>query len=244
MAGNVLWHIRISHYNEKARWGLDRKRVPHVRRAPLPGLHPVVALAVSGHPTLPVLRLNGRTISDSSAILAALDEAVPEPPLYPADPAERARAVALEDWLDEELGPAIRRLAFVHVLEDREAGPAFAAGPGGERQAALMRSGWSLTRPMVQRYYGASGDGARTGEAAMRATLDRLEREVRPSGYLVGDAFSVADLTAAALLGPLTRPPGFPSSGQPVPASLAPLWDELAAHPAARWAREIYVTHR
>ena len=32
----VLWHFRISHFNEKARWALDWKRVPHVRRAVLP----------------------------------------------------------------------------------------------------------------------------------------------------------------------------------------------------------------
>ena len=28
----VLWHFPISHYNEKARWALDWKRIPHVRR--------------------------------------------------------------------------------------------------------------------------------------------------------------------------------------------------------------------
>ena len=30
--------------------------------------------------------------------------------------------------------------------------------------------------------------------------LDRISRELQPSGYLVGEAFSVADLTAAAML--------------------------------------------
>ena len=29
----VLWHFPISHYNEKARWALDWKGIPHVRRA-------------------------------------------------------------------------------------------------------------------------------------------------------------------------------------------------------------------
>ena len=33
----VLWHIEISHYNEKARWALDYKGVEHERRAPTPG---------------------------------------------------------------------------------------------------------------------------------------------------------------------------------------------------------------
>jgi len=33
MAPPALWHFPISHFNEKARWALDWKRIPHVRRA-------------------------------------------------------------------------------------------------------------------------------------------------------------------------------------------------------------------
>ena len=35
----VLYHLKVSHYNEKARWALDYKGVPHVRRAAIPGRH-------------------------------------------------------------------------------------------------------------------------------------------------------------------------------------------------------------
>ena len=34
----VLWHFTFSHFAEKARWALDFKGVPHVRRALVPGL--------------------------------------------------------------------------------------------------------------------------------------------------------------------------------------------------------------
>ena len=56
-------------------------------------------------PTLPVMELDGRTVGDSTAIIAALEERQPDPPLYPSDPVERARALALEDWFDEQPGP-------------------------------------------------------------------------------------------------------------------------------------------
>src|SRR2546430_16684269 len=46
--------------------------------------------------------------------------------------------------------------------------------------------------------------------ARVRAGLDRIVAELGPSGHLVGDAFSVADLTAAALLSPIVLPPEFP----------------------------------
>src|SRR4051812_13009382 len=116
----TLWHIELSHYNEKARWALDYKGIPHVRRAPLPGLHGPVAMAVSrsAHRKLPVLVLDGRRVADSTAIIAALEEYRPEPPLYPADPADRRRALEIEDYYDETLAPAIRRLNFHHSLDD------------------------------------------------------------------------------------------------------------------------------
>ncbi len=40
---SVLWQVQVSHYVEKVRWALDYKRIPHVRRSLLPGLHAVKA---------------------------------------------------------------------------------------------------------------------------------------------------------------------------------------------------------
>jgi hypothetical protein len=49
-----------------------------------------------------------RAIGDSTHIIAALEERYPEPPLYPGDAAALHRALALEDYFDEQLGPALR----------------------------------------------------------------------------------------------------------------------------------------
>jgi glutathione S-transferase len=66
------------------------------------------AWRATGQGKLPVLWLDGRAIADSTRIIAALQERYPEPPLYPSDPAARGRALALEEDLDETLGPAVR----------------------------------------------------------------------------------------------------------------------------------------
>src|SRR3954470_22416614 len=117
----VLWHIEVSHYNEKARWALDWKRVPHRRRAPMPGvLHPVVALAKTRKPLLPILDVDGRTIGDSTTIIQTLEGRNPDPPLYPEDPALRARALELEDFFDVEVAPHMRRLMFWEMSRDPE----------------------------------------------------------------------------------------------------------------------------
>ncbi len=75
----VLWQLQISHYNEKVRWALDHKRIDHVRRSLLPGLHILVARRLSGGSTTPVLTLDGRSIGDSTAIIAALEQRWPSP---------------------------------------------------------------------------------------------------------------------------------------------------------------------
>src|SRR5919202_6681449 len=100
-AAPVLWHLEISHYNEKARWALDHKGVAHIRRAVTPGLQELTARRLRAGRTVPVLEMDGRAIGDSTKIVEAIELRWPAPPLYPADPEQRRRALDLEDYFDE-----------------------------------------------------------------------------------------------------------------------------------------------
>jgi glutathione S-transferase len=244
--GVVLWHLEISHYNEKARWALDYKRIPHRRKVPIPGLHGLRALVLTrgAHRRLPVLELDGRRIGDSTAIIAALEEYQPEPPLYPRDLAERARALELEDWFDEQLAPALRLFVWHHTLADDDAVNAALftrPSPGRER---LMR----LTGPVMGRALRADlGINETTAKAAREqlfAAMDKLESELQPSGYLVGDGFTVADLTAAALFTPLLTPPQRPYAPRTVAPAVREARAELSARPGGEWVTEMYARHR
>jgi glutathione S-transferase len=84
---------------------------------------------------------------------------------------------------------------------------------------------------------------AEVARGKILAAFDRIEAELEPSGYLVGDRFTVADLTAAALLSPIVRPQEFPYRAF---ASLEPVAgrDALTVRPAFRWVAEIYRRHR
>src|SRR5687768_18176343 len=86
----VLWHLEISHYNEKARWALDYKGIEHVRRAVTPGLQELTARRLRAGRTTPILETQGRAIGDSTKIIEEIERRWPEPPLYPADPTERS----------------------------------------------------------------------------------------------------------------------------------------------------------
>ncbi len=245
----ILWHIPISHYNEKVRWALAYKGVEHERRAPMPGAHMAVALWLTRGTTktFPVIELDGERIGDSTAIIAALEERYPEPPLYPSDPAERARALALEDFFDEELGPHARLLAFHHAIRHRESLAHVGAGylPARVRDSGPARAAFaSFATGFVRLRYGvASEDAAGAAEQRVLAALDRLEAELGEDEYMVGDDFSVADLTAATLLYPLAQPSEGPAL-PPTPPSLEPVLAQLAERPGIRWAREMFRRHR
>jgi glutathione S-transferase len=243
----VLYHIEISHYNEKARWALDYKRVPHERKAPPPILHTFWALAMTRKPTFPVLRLNGKAIGDSTRIIETLEREYPEPPLYPEDPVERRRALDLEDFFDEELGPYIRRWIFHEGLQDLTVGE-FVDGALGNAPAPV-RTMMRATGPVVSRglrlRYGINPETAAAAREKTRAAFDRIEEEVLPSGYLVGDRFSVADLTAAALTFPIVRPPEAPHRFEGrLPDEVNRVRDELSTRPSFQWVEEIYRKHR
>lgn len=241
----LLWHIPLSHFSEKVRWALDYKRVAH-RRQVLGADYLFRAWWATGHGTLPILFLDGRAIGDSTHIIATLEHRHPDPPLYPADPAARQRALALEDYFDEQLGPALRA-AFVTPLFRHDPDLALRALTTGMPEHAY-RQLRPLSRifPAFYRFRHTITDANLDADrGTVNDALDRIEQERQGREYLVGDAFTVADLTAAALLSPLLQPPEIQ---YPLRITLPPYLQDYRAtllrHPATQWATGIYRSHR
>ena len=246
----VLWQIDISHYSEKVRWALDYKGVDHVRRTPLPGTHIPIALVMTrgAQPTFPVMQIDGRTIGDSTAIIAALEERYPEPPLYPADPEERARALELEDYFDEQLGPHARLLPFYELIQEPELFAELAADavPGPLSKAKPVVGAYA--RAYTSLRWGAnSSEDAERARAGIVAAMDRLDAELAQGNgeFLVGDSLSVADVTAASLFYPLVVPPEGPLSADlPTPPALDRFRESLSDRRGYRWVEDTFRRHR
>jgi glutathione S-transferase len=246
----TLWQIDISHYSEKVRWALEHKGVDHIRRSVLPGTHIPIALVLTrgAQPTFPVMQIEGRAIGDSTEIIAALEAKHPDPPLYPIDAEERARAVELEEWFDENLGPHTRLLPFYELIQEPEL---FA-----EVAAAAVAGPLGKAKPVVGAYaraYASIRWGANDSEEAERAregivaALDKLEAELeKGSGeFLVGDSLSVADITAASLFYPLVVPPEGPLPTElPRPPAFERFRQSLSDRRGYRWVEETFRRHR
>src|SRR5439155_17326992 len=168
--------------------------------AAMPGRHRAIAKELTGGATFPVLVIDGAPIGDSTRIIEELEWRYPDPPLYPADAGDWRRALELEDFFDEELGLFVRLLFLHHVLPDS----GLTLGAFAPDLKPLRRLTARLTFPWVRRRIaGGFGIDERSVAAAhdrLRTAGDRFRAELQPSGYLVGDGFTVADLTLASLV--------------------------------------------
>lgn len=241
-----LLQFRHSPYNEKVRWALDLKQVPHRRRRLLPAPHLRTVRRLTGRTTTPVLLHDGQALDGSARIIEWLEARHPSPPLLPADPAQRAEALRIQRWFDEDLTPRIRRTVLDALLRN----PFYFARVFAQGAPAWQRWAYAclvpLAAPLVRRGNGIAGAASvEDGHRAARAALDFVAEHSAATGHLVGGRFSIADLAAAATLAALVRPPDSPMAcPPPVARRFAVLVARYAAHPGSDWVRRIYAEHR
>src|SRR5215475_15308376 len=141
----------------------ERVMVPFSQAQGYAPKHPAV-LAANPKGQVPVLVDGDLTLFDSTVIFEYLEDAYPTPPLYPREPAARARCRLLELAADEILFAPVRRLTYRTEPPHRDP----------QRQAQI------------------EADGAQA-EAALRAQYAGLAARLAGQDYFCGD-FSVADV--------------------------------------------------
>lgn len=242
----TLHQFRYSHFNEKARWALDWKAVPHERVSYLPGPHMKAMRKLSGQSSVPVLQIDGTVVAGSAAILDALEERWPEPALYPAEPVARQKALEIQQHFDKVIGPAVRAAVYADLLpESFFLGGLFSAGKP-EPLRFLYRASYPLVGRLIKKAYRVT-DAAYVARALeyCKEGLDFVASTANGNGYLVGESFSVADLCCAALLAPLAGP-DHPDMAWPRqrPARVEAFLARWCEHPGAQWVRERYARDR
>jgi glutathione S-transferase len=246
MADVTLLQFRYSPYNEKVRWVLDLKRVPHVRRSLLPGPHAPVVFTRTRQTATPILELDGRWIAGSAAIVAALDDRFPAPPLRPDTPAARDEAGAIEARFDDGFVPRMRRAALAALMTDPDRTCRLFGEGAGPLAAWMFRALFPVTRILIAKGNGIDGPAAiEDGKRACAEALDFVAQASAQTGHLVGDRFTHADLAAAAGLAMVFPPAGSPMDAPgPRPAASQALVDAHAGHPGIAWVEKIYAAHR
>ncbi|MCB1694183.1 MAG: glutathione S-transferase family protein [Pseudomonadales bacterium] len=241
-----LHQFQSSHFNEKVRWALDFKGIAHTRESYLPGPHRMKIKRLSGGPaTTPLLQHEQGCVSGSAAIIDWLEARYPEPPLYPAEEPQKQQALAMQSQWDATLGPATRTVVF-SVLQQV---PTYLCATFSRGKPLAKRLGYRALYPMVSpliaKANGVNPENIERAFHIVETSLDEIAGASSSTGYLVGDRFTVADLTAAALLAPLanvTHPDM--RRIEPVPREMSELISRFASHSAIQWVQRVYSTHR
>jgi glutathione S-transferase len=242
MSKPLLVTIPISHYGERARWALDLAGVDYDERHHLQMFSWVAAYYHGRRTTLPVLRLEGRVLTDSRDIVHyAADER--GAPLFPAS-LPREAIEALSDRFAGAFGVATRLVAYEWFFRNIDLSLPFNAG----RAPALERRLLSLMRGSAERVaesrLGLNPSAVAAAREVIQTTLDDVAAQLadgRP--YLLGDQFTAADLTFAAMMTPAVLPPHhpvpLPSPNMLPPEDRARILD-TRSHPAGAFALRLY----
>jgi glutathione S-transferase len=211
-----LYGALLSPFVRKVALVLAEKGLSYEPRRGGPGTTDPEFLAVSPFAKIPVLDDDGFVLPDSTAIVHYLDARYPEPALIPTVPQDRGRSV----WLDE-FADTILAVAGIKIQMSRIVRPRFLGLPVDE-------------------------DTAHEGEAEMPRALDYLESIAPADGWLVGESFTLADISVAVawrtaeFVGALGAPAARPRAAAWYERVKArPSWQDVAAREAALIARAL-----
>jgi glutathione S-transferase len=188
----TLYSLEPSHPSHAAKLMLERKGIDYKLVEWLPGTHAAL-LRTRGFrgATVPALKLNGRRIQTSRAISRALEEAQPEPRLFPADPELRIKVEEAERWGDRVIQPMPRRMFRWVTLRY----PKFRAHVAGVWGVPFPRVSGFLNAPMARyfaRQSGSTDDRVRANLAMLPALLDHVD-ELISDGVIGGKEPNAAD---------------------------------------------------
>ncbi len=246
-----LLTIPISHYCEKARWGLERQGLAYHEEAHIPGFHYWRTYWVSRQPQVPVLIDGDQAITGSARILKHLDRyAQPQDRLYPESLLLRARVENVEVLFDNVLGIESCRWFYFHYLHEPTSSVLKLIAQGVPAHERLVAR-W-LIQPMLSfavRRLNLSTQAVNAGlEKIRREVLDHTDMLLANGGpYLFGDRFTAADLSFACLMAPFTLPRRYGvwlPSLENLPASMQATARRIRESASGQYAIRLFETER
>jgi glutathione S-transferase len=166
----IVYGANGSPFVRKVRVALDEKKLAFEQESIVPFNVSPEFRKISPLGKIPAFRDGDRTLADSSVICAYLERQYPEPPLYPSDPYDYARALWFEEYGDSALVAVVGgKIFFPKVIA-----PRFLGRPTDE--AAVQKAIDEELPPL----------------------FDYLEAELADGrDALVGGRFSIADIGIA-----------------------------------------------
>ncbi|MGE0526661.1 MAG: glutathione S-transferase family protein [Bdellovibrionales bacterium] len=242
---NCLITIPVSHYCEKARWALEWSGVPYVEVKHLQGFHYLYSYRVVRSPFVPILKTPTQILADSTDIIRWCDSQAPsQRKLLPKDPELRAQVDQLEEYFDEKLGVAGRLWMYTFMLREIPLLLRYSrihAVPNYE--ITLMPLLLPLMKGFIRRRLSLSPESPSKTKETVNQIFEDVATRLTGKNFLIGNSFTSADLTFAALSAAVLIPENY--------GVRLPRLDELPEdmrnqiitwrqHPAGLYARRLY----
>ncbi len=239
-----LYTFTISHFSEKARWAFDWNGVAYDERRLLPGPHMPFVRRRAPRTSVPVIDHDGTIVQGSRAILDYLESTLGKMKLAPP-PGAAKRCVEIEELADRAFGLGTQRVFYDALLEHRDTVVDLWTQGGPSWGRTFYRFAWRFLDRGVRRQYKIRPDKVAESKDLFRHAFDELDRELDGRPYLLGDAPSRADVTVAALLAPMCRPPEhvvrWPAD---MPDELGSFIGQFEGRPTWQLVRRMYRDHR
>ncbi len=177
---------------------------------------------------IPTLIHDGKPLHESGTICEYLDESFPDPPLRPGTPYERGQ---MRNWIrhiDGLIGNLIIfnwRHHLAKVAEkwtDAELAEKLKNIPSKERQEAWLRA---ARKPYTEE----ERDAARVRLVQL---LGKMEEALAPAGWLVGKAYSIADIAAVPFVKRIDEEIAPDQVSEKHHPRVAEWWAKIQARPA------------
>ena len=166
-----LHHVALSPFCRKVRLTLAEKRIPFTLKEERYWEGGTEFLRLNPAGKVPILRYEGRLLTESQAICEFLDEVHPAPALMPEDPAGRYEVRRLCAWFDDKFHTEVT----ANLLYER------------------------VNKKIMGRGYPDS-EKIKLGSARIKYHLDYLGWLLEHRRWIAGNAMTLADFAAAAHL--------------------------------------------
>jgi glutathione S-transferase len=182
----------LSPFVRKTRVYFAEKGIPYDLDPVIPFAPPADWKTKSPLGRIPCLEHDGRFLPDSSVICQYVEKLHPTPPLYPSDPWEFGRVLWFEEYIDGGFVANVMAPVFFERIVKK-----------------LLRQEPDLARTQAAL------------DKALPEACDYLTKEIGDNEYVVGNRFTIADITIAGAFVNLAH------AGVPIDAAR---WPKLAAY--------------
>ncbi len=238
-----LYQFPISHYCEKVRWALDYKQLKHEVINMVPGLHVNQTKKMGLRTSVPILQHDDKFIQGSIEIIDYLDEEFSFNQLTPGNENLKSKAIEWELYLDKEVGIHVRRCVYNILLEHPEIVKPFFAHNGPWYGRLFLAYNFPKLRSRMRKFMDINDESSVKSEKKLNLSIEKLDNHYQTNNFLVGDQFTRADLSAAALFAPLTMQKEYGLNWpENIPQKLQELMDEFSDK--IKWVDKVYKGYR